>query len=56
MATLTLDQRIAQACEDYRSGQVPTRAALAKAKRLIRIKVQSMELSRSLAVDEPSCP
>lgn len=59
MATLTLDQRIAAAAEDYKSGQVPSRQALAKVKRLIRQKVQSAELQRMLAADEDGqavCP
>lgn len=59
MANLTLDQRIAAAVEDYKSGQVPSRAALAKAKRLIKAKVQSAELQRVLELEAdavPSCP
>jgi hypothetical protein len=59
MATPTLDERITEACEAYRSGQTDSRKALAKAKRLIRIKVESAELARQLAADEdaiPSCP
>lgn len=56
---MTLDQQIAEAAEAYKSGQVPSRAALAKVKRLIKRKVMSLELARGLAVDEedaPSCP
>lgn len=57
--TTTLDQKIAEAAEAYKSGQVPSRQALAKVKRLIRAKVNSMELARSLAADEDAeavCP
>ncbi|AXQ52915.1 hypothetical protein SEA_NEFERTHENA_52 [Microbacterium phage Neferthena] len=55
----TLDQKIAAAAEDYKSGQVASKPALAKVKRLIRAKVASLELARSLAADEDavsSCP
>lgn len=55
----TLDAKIAAAAEAYKSGQVPSKAALAKVKRLIRAKVASMELQRSidLANDSiPACP
>lgn len=54
-----LDQQITEAAEAYKSGQVPSRAALAKVKRLIKRKVMSLELARGLAADEedaPSCP
>jgi hypothetical protein len=59
MATLTIDQKIAEAAEAYKSGQVPSKAALAKVKRLIRIKIDSAELVRRLAADDdavPTCP
>lgn len=59
MATLTLDQRISAAAEVYKSGQTASRPALAKVKRLIKAKVLSAELARSLAAAEdavPSCP
>lgn len=59
MAALTLDQKIAAAAEEYKSGQTDSRKALAKVKRLIRIKVNSMELARALAEEEdaiPVCP
>lgn len=59
MATLTLDQQITAAAEAYKSGQVPTRAALAKVKRLVKLKVLSGELQRSLDADNDavaSCP
>lgn len=59
MSTLTIDQKIAAAAEEYKSGQTDSRKALAKVKRLIRIKVDSTELARQLAADEgeiPTCP
>lgn len=59
MATLTLDQQITEAAELYKSGQVASKPQLAKVKRLIKRKVLSMELARSLATAEdavPSCP
>lgn len=56
MATLTLDQRITEAAELYKSGQVASRPQLAKVKRLIKAKVASLELNRTLVTDEPSCP
>lgn len=56
---LTLDQKIAAAAEDYKSGQVASKPALAKVKRLIRAKVASLELQRSIDLDNdsiPACP
>lgn len=44
MAQLTIDQKIAQAAEAYKSGQTDSRKALAKVKRLIRIKVNTLAL------------
>ena len=59
MATLNLDQRISAAAEVYKSGQTASKPALAKVKKLIKQKVFSLELQRSLALDEdatPACP
>lgn len=56
MATLTLDQRITEAADAYKSGSVASRPALAAVKRLIRQKVLSAELALSLVDDEPVCP
>lgn len=54
---LTIDQKIAAAAEAYKSGQTNSKAALVKVKRLIKIKVQSAELARSLAPEEEAvCP
>lgn len=56
---LTLDQQITAAAEVYKSGQTNSKKALAEVKRLIKRKVFSAELVRSLAADEdavPSCP
>lgn len=56
---LTIDQKITEAAELYKSGQVASKPQLAKVKRLIRIKVQSAELALQLAKAEdavPSCP
>lgn len=53
---LTIDQKITEAAEAYKSGQVPSKPALAKVKRLIKAKVASMELARSLALEEDSIP
>lgn len=47
MATLTLDQKLAAAAEDYKSGQVHTPTALAKVKRLAKLKVQAAEAARA---------
>lgn len=56
---LTIDEKIAAAAEAYKSGQTNSRAALAKVKRLIKIKIESAELALSLAADadaEAVCP
>lgn len=56
---LTIDQKITAAAEEYKSGQSDSRKALAKVKRLIRIKIDSQELARSLALDADAqavCP
>lgn len=36
---MTIEQKLAEAVEAYRSGLVPTRPALAKVKRLIKMKL-----------------
>ena len=59
MAHATLDQQIAQAAEVYKSGQTNSKKALAEVKRLIKRKVFSAELARSVAAADdavPSCP
>lgn len=57
MATLTLDQQIAAAADVYKSGQTNSKKALADVKRLIKRKVLSMELARTLATEEEAvCP
>lgn len=56
---LTIDQKITAAAEEYKLGQTDSRKALAKVKRLIRIKIDSQELARALALDEDAqavCP
>lgn len=52
-----LQIQIEAAAEVYKSGQTNSKAALAKVKRLIKIKVYSAELERSLATEEEAlCP
>lgn len=54
-----LQTQIEAAAEVYKSGQTASKPALAKVKKLIKQKVFSLELQRSLALDEdaiPACP
>ena len=47
----TIDQRLAAAAEAYKSGQTDSRKALAKVKRLAKLKVAKDEWNRQLAIN-----